>query len=109
MHALRDTLSRRLRELGVEERAWPGRDDGFASLHFRGKEFAHFHHWSEIDIRLGKDVIKRERLVRAAPSKVHPDRASGSPWFEIALNSTADVDEALRLVKLVVASMERKA
>ena len=41
-------MSERLRELGVEERTVPGRDDGFASLVYRGKDFAHFHHDGEI-------------------------------------------------------------
>jgi hypothetical protein len=39
------------------------RDDGFSSLHFEGKEFAHFHGDNELDIRLGRDIIKREGLV----------------------------------------------
>lgn len=102
MHVLRARLSQRLRDLAVEERALPGRNDGFASLHFNGKAFAHFHHWTEIDIRLGKDVIERERLVRPPPSKVHPDRSENSPWYEITLTSDGDVDEAIRLVKLAI-------
>lgn len=101
MNALRATLSARLRDLSVEERAWPGRDDGFASLLFKGHEFAHFHDWSEIDIRLGKGVIARERLVRA-PSRVHPKRAKGSPWYEAKLSTVADVDKVVHLVKLAI-------
>jgi len=50
MNALRKSINQRLQELGVEERAWPGRDNGFASLVFRGKEFAHFHNDSEIGV-----------------------------------------------------------
>lgn len=106
MHEFRIRLSQRLRELAVEERAWPGRDDGFASLYFHGKEFAHFHHWAELDIRLGKDVIARERLVRPPPSRVHPDRSKNSPWYEVTLGSAADVDEAVRLVKLAILGLE---
>jgi hypothetical protein len=102
VNALRRSLSQQLRELAVEERAWPGRDDGFASLLFDGKEFAHFHNWSEIDIRLGKDVIKRERLARPVDSKVHPGRSKNSPWYEMKILSAADVDEALRLVKVAI-------
>ena len=40
MRQLRSDLVTRLNELGVEERAWPGRDDGFSSLVFAGKETA---------------------------------------------------------------------
>jgi len=102
VNPLRIILSQRLRELAVEERAWPGRDDGFASLLFEGKEFAHFHNWSEIDIRLGKDAIGREGLVHPADSKVHPGRSKNSPWYEMRILSAADVDEVVRLVKIAI-------
>jgi hypothetical protein len=105
MSTLRKSISEKLHALGVEERAWPGRDDGFASLSYRGKEFAHFHNEGEIDIRLGKDAIKREHLVHPADSIVHPDRAKGSPWYEMKLRTVADVDEAIRLVRLAIRSI----
>ncbi len=108
MNALREQLSRRLRELEVEERAWPGRDDGFVSLLFDGKEFAHFHTGSEIDIRLGKDTIERERLVHPVDSKVHPGRSGNSPWYEMAILSAADVDEAVRLVKIAILELRSR-
>ncbi|HKE95001.1 MAG TPA: luciferase family protein [Povalibacter sp.] len=100
--ALRNRLSQKLRELGVEERAWPGRDDGFASLLFRGQEFAHFHTHCEIDVRLGKDVIRRERLVHPSDSTVHPGRSRNSPWYEMKVSSATDVDEAVRLVQIAI-------
>jgi hypothetical protein len=102
MNALHDRLVQRLREIGVEERAWPGRDDGFASLLFDGKEFAHFHTWCEIDIRLGKDAIKRERLVHPSSSRVHPGRSRNSPWYEMTILGASDVDEVVRLVKIAI-------
>ena len=105
MNPFRSRLSNQLRELSVEERAWPGREDGFASLLFKGNEFAHFHDWQEIDIRLGKDLISRERLIRQ-PSRVHPNRAKGSPWYEMKLKSASDVDEVVRLVKLAIAGLK---
>jgi len=106
--SLREKLSQRLRAIGVEERAYPGRDDGFASLLFRGKEFAHFHTDSEIDIRLGKDVIQREGLVHPSDSRVHPARSSSSPWFEMKILRASDVDEALRLVQLALQGLHSK-
>jgi hypothetical protein len=109
MSVLRKQLSQRLRRLGIEERAWPGRDDGFASLLFRGKEFAHFHSHDELDIRLGRDVIKREKLVHLLDSTVHPDRSVQSAWYEMRFRSAADVDEALRLVRLAVGAIAKKA
>jgi hypothetical protein len=108
VNALRSALSKRLRDIGVVERAWPGRDDGFASLLFDGKEFAHFHTDCEIDIRLGKSVIKRERLVHSSDSTVHPDRALSSPWYEMKVTSAADVDEAVRLVQIAIHGLRAK-
>lgn len=102
MNGLRKSISRKLQELGVEERAWPGREDGFASLVFRGKEFAHFHNDGEIDIRLGKELIRREKLTHPADSTVHPDRAASSPWYEMKLRTAVDVNEAVRLVRLAI-------
>jgi len=102
MNPLRKQLSQKLRKLGVEERAWPGRDDGFASLSFGGNEFAHFHNDHEIDIRLGKDLIRRERLVHHAESTVHPKRSKNSPWFEKRIQTKADVEETLRLITLAL-------
>ena len=88
-------------------RAIPGRDDGFAGLLFEGKDFAHFHSFSEIDIRLGKDIIKREGLVHPSDSTVHPGRAKGSPWYEMKLTRAADVDQAIRLVKLAIEALRK--
>lgn len=104
---LHDELCRRLRSLGVEHRPWPGRDDGFAALLHDGKEIGHFHHWGELDLRLGKDVIEREKLSRLTDSTVHPDRAANSPWYEIRLDGARDVDEALRLVQLAVSARKK--
>jgi hypothetical protein len=105
VNSLRDRLSKRLREIAVEERAWPGRDDGFASLLFEGKEFAHFHNWSEIDIRLGKDVIRREGLTHPGGSIVHPGRSKNSPWYEMKILNVADVNEVVRLVQVAISGL----
>jgi Family of unknown function (DUF5519) len=105
MTALHDQLMRRLRELGVEERAFPGRDDGFAALLCNGKEFAHFHHATELDIRLGRKTIEREGLVHPAGSKVHPKRSKNSPWIEVRIDDREDIDEVVRLVRLALEAL----
>ncbi|HEX6637243.1 MAG TPA: luciferase family protein [Steroidobacteraceae bacterium] len=107
LRALHDDLCRRLRDIGVEHRPWPGRDDGFAALLFDGRELGHFHHWSELDLRLGKDVIAKEKLVKMAGSTVHPDRAANSPWHEMRVKLPSDVDEAVRLVRLAIAARKK--
>jgi Family of unknown function (DUF5519) len=107
MNALRKKLSRKLQEIGVEEKAWPGRDDGFAALLFNGKEFAHYHCWDEIDIRLGKVTIKREGLSHPADSTAHPDRSKNSPWYEMKILTGEDVDQAVRLVRLAILGLAK--
>ena len=103
--ALHSRLMARLAKLGVEERPWPGRDDGASSLICRGKEVAHFHHPNELDLRLGKQTIQREKLVHPRDSNVHPKRAKGSPWIELRLVSDADVAKIARLVEIAIADL----
>jgi len=102
MTTLRSQLIQRLAKLGVEDREWPGRDDGFSSLYYGGKEFAHFHNDNELDIRLTKSVISREGLVHPTGSQVHPNRSKTSQWIEIRVGEAADLDRVVYLVKLAI-------
>jgi hypothetical protein len=102
MAHLRDQLVRQLKKLGVEDRPLPGRDDGFSSLIYDGKEFAHFHDDKELDIRLTKNIINREGLVHPADSRVHPNRSRNSQWIEVRFSKPADLERIVRLVKLAI-------
>jgi hypothetical protein len=102
MASLRTELIRQLEKLGVEHRPWPGRNDGFASLCYGGKDFAHFHDDGELDIRLTRVVIKREGLIHPRDSRVHPDRTVNSPWIEVRFTTRADLGRVVRLVKLAI-------
>lgn len=75
---------------------------GGSALFFRDKEFGHFHHDQELDLKLSKKLIRQEKLSHPADSKVHPSRSSNSPWIELRLESLKDVKEVARLVKLAV-------
>jgi len=105
MSKLREQLVRKLQRMGVEERTWPGRDDGFSSLEFAGKDFAHFHNDGELDIRLGRNLIKREGLVHPPDSKVHPGRSQNSQWIEIRFTTPQGVEKIVDLVRLVIAEI----
>jgi hypothetical protein len=100
--ALRTRLIDRVAKFGVEDRPLPGRDDGFSSLYYRGKSFAHFHNDNELDIRLTKNVIAREALKHPLDSTVHPKRAKTSQWIELRFRTPADFDRVVRLVKLAI-------
>jgi hypothetical protein len=102
MADLRDELIKRLEKLGVECHELPGRDDGFASLSYRGKELAHFHNDRELDIRLTRVVIEREGLEHPKDSAVHPNRSRKSPWIEIRFKTSKDLNRVQRLMKLAI-------
>ena len=102
MAHLRSQLVQRLKKLGVEDRAWPGRDDGFSSLFYGDKAFAHFHDDNELDIRLTKSIIRREGVVHPTASKVHPKRSKNSQWIEVRFAKAADLERVVHLVKLAI-------
>ncbi len=102
MAHLRTQLVQRLEKLGVKDRAWPGRDDGFSSLCYEDKAFAHFHSDNELDIRLTKSIIHREGLVHPTDSKVHPNRSKNSQWIEVRFVKAADLERVVHLVKLAI-------
>jgi hypothetical protein len=105
MAELRARLIDRVAKFGVQERRLPGREDGFSALSYGGKEFAHFHDDHELDIRLGRDAIRREGLTHPPNSVVHPKRAQSSHWIELRFHSTADLERVVRLVKLAVENL----
>ena len=80
----------------------PGRDDGFACLCYGGKAFAHFHNDNELGVRLTKAMIDREGLIHPTGSVAHPNRTPNSHWIEVRLNSVADLQRVIRLVKLAI-------
>jgi hypothetical protein len=102
MADLRGELIDRLKKLGVEHRPLPGRDDGFASLCYGGKVFAHFHSDNELDVRLTKAVIDREGLIHPVGSIVHPNRTPKSHWIEVRFTAPAHLRRVVRLVKLAI-------
>jgi hypothetical protein len=105
MSNLREELVRRLETLGISDLQLQGRDDGFSSLSYGGKPFAHFHNDNELDIYLTKDTIQREGLVHPTNSLVHPKRAKGSHWIEVRFTQAAELHEVVRLVKLAIAQL----
>lgn len=86
---------------GLEARASPVA--GGTALFFRGREFAHFHHDGELDLRLGAARIRTLGLTHPPGSVQHPTRAASSPWIELRLASAAEVQRVAELVRLAVA------
>jgi hypothetical protein len=96
MSSLRKLLIDELEKLpGVEDR--PSPVSGGSAIFYKGKEVGHFHSDDLLDLRLGRDLIKKNKLVH--PNVGHPDRAKSSHWFEFIFNSKNDVEELVRLFK----------
>ncbi len=102
MPKLQTQLIDRLVRLGVEHVPYPDRDDGFCGLRFGGKEFAHFHGFNELDLKLSNAVIQAEGLSHPADSQVHPNRSPNSPWIELRFRRASDLDAIVRLVKVAI-------
>ena len=105
MSKLRRELTEELLKIpGVTKKAIPGRDDGFLSFIYKNKDFAHFHSGddNEIDVRLGKQLIKSQKVPRPVDSKVHPDRAPGSSWIELRYKNSREIHEVVKLIKLAM-------
>lgn len=76
---------------------------GGTALFFGGREFAHFHHDQELDLRLTRKFIAAQGLSHPAGSVQHPARPKGSPWIELRFTSPSEVQRVAELVKLAIA------
>jgi len=85
--------------------AEPSKVAGGTALFYRGREFAHFHHDNEIDLRLTRKVIKSLGLSHPPGSKLHPTRSASSQWIELRFDTTAEARRVAELVKLAIAQI----
>ena len=105
---LKDELLAELEQIpGVAHVPYPDRDDGFSGLTFRGEDIGHFHHFNEIDLKLGKRLIKREGLKPYPDSKNHPKRSANSQYIEVRFHSTRDLSKVVRLVEQLVGELAK--
>jgi hypothetical protein len=78
----------------------PSKVAGGSAIFYRGKEVAHFHSDTLLDLRLGRDVIKKNKLVH--PNIGHVNRAQSSHWFEFEFKSKEDVERLVSLFKVAI-------
>lgn len=88
---------------GFEAR--PSQVAGGIALFFRGKEFAHFHHAHEIDLRLTRAVIRAQGLVQPERWPPHPTRAATSHWIALRFHTPAEARRVCELVRLAIAQL----
>lgn len=101
MGKLRNLLVQKLERIpGLEDR--PSKVAGGSAIFYKDKEIAHFHHDNEIDIRLTNKVIRKEGLTHPSNSKIHKHRSPNSEWIEVRFRATKDIDEVVRLFRMIV-------
>jgi hypothetical protein len=83
----------------------PSKVAGGTALFYKGREFAHFHHDNEIDLRLTRGVIKSLGLSHPERSTQHPTRSAGSQWIEVCFRDAEEVHRVAELVKLAIAQL----
>lgn len=104
MEQLKATLLSELQAIaGLEAR--PSPVAGGTALFFCGKEFAHFHHANELDLRLTKKRIQALGLSHPAGSTFHPTRSQNSAWIEVRFNAPSDIAHVKGLVEIAIASL----
>ncbi|MFK7965485.1 MAG: luciferase family protein [Burkholderiaceae bacterium] len=86
---------------GIEVRRWKP-DADFTVIEYHGKEVAHFHGNNELDVRLSKEIVKRDGLTHATNRIGHPDRKNGGRWLITRFTRDRHLDEMVRLVKLAI-------
>jgi hypothetical protein len=102
MPTLKQELLRQLHQIeGLE--AKPSQVAGGTALFYKGREFAHFHHDNEIDLRLTKKVINSLGLSHPPRSTAHPARSASSPWLEVRFNTSDEVSHVTMLVRHAIA------
>lgn len=102
MAVLRKELIERLGQIpGVNVHLWKP-DHHLMVIDYKGKEAAHFHGNNELDIRLSKEVIKREGLSHAPDRIGHLDRKSGSRWLIVRFTRKSHLAEMERLIKMAI-------
>ena len=104
MQSLKEKLIEAVEQIpGVENR--PSPVAGGSALHYKGREFAHFHNDNELDLKLTKKLIKQEGIAHPENSEIHPGRAPSSQWIELRFNQACEVEKIAMLVKLAVNAM----
>lgn len=102
MAELRKQLIKKLEMIqGINVRLWKP-DSDFMVIEYQGKEVAHFHGNNELDIRLSKEVVKRDGLTHAPNHIGHPNRKNGGLWLMARFTRENHLAEIIRLVKMAI-------
>ncbi len=102
MAELRKKLINKLEKLsGIDVHLWKPESD-FMVIDYEGKSVAHFHGNNELDIRLSKEVVKRDGLTHAPNRVGHTNRKNGGRWLIARFTRESHLSEMVRLVKMAI-------
>lgn len=102
MAELRKKLINKLEKLsGIDVHLWKPASH-LMVIYYNGKEVAHFHGNNELDIRLSKEVVKRDGLTHAPNHVGHPNRKDGGRWLIARFTRESHLAEMARLVKMAI-------
>lgn len=88
MATLREKLIIDLEKInGLKDR--PSLVSGASVLFYKNREFAHFHNYNELALRLTKNIIAIEGLY-------HPKRTAGSHWIELQFKKVGDLESIVK-------------
>jgi hypothetical protein len=95
--SVREELERRLLALPDLERR-PSRNGDSMSYFVGGREIAHFHGDTRMDLRLTKEGIRRLKSEQALDHRVRT-RGPSAEWAEVHVAELTDIPYALSLVE----------
>ncbi len=102
MASLRIQLIEKLEKIkGITVRLWKP-DHHLMVIYYHDKEVAHFHGNNELDIRLSKEVVKRDGLTHAPDRIGHLNRKNGGRWLIVRFTRKHHLAEMERLIKLAI-------
>ena len=96
---LAQSLSERILELdGVSQ--GKSRFGGGRAFFYNGKkEFCHFHHAGEVDVRIGlKEISKLKDMIEGTDRFHH--RSKSSQWLEIQFDRQEELEQVLEFVEV---------
>lgn len=84
-------------------------DSDFTVIDYKGKEVAHFHGNNELDVRLSREIVKRDGLTHAPDRVGHLSRKNGGRWLIIRFTRESHLAEMMRLIKMAIELRERES
>lgn len=102
MMKLRNKLVAQLEKIpGVNVHLWKP-DYHLLVIDYKGREIAHFHGNNELDIRLCKNIVKRDGLTHAVNRVGHLNRKNGGRWLIVRFTRETHLEQMVRFIEMAI-------